>query len=102
MPGAGGQPGHGGADEIRQPVGVVRALLGDVGADQLLGGDMKTTGRLARLRVVAARAFQHQAAGGSGVCGVAARSLLQYVCQRVGQRAVGVQDLWQRDGPVCA
>lgn len=99
MPGAGGQPGHGGADEVRQPVCVVRALLGDVGADQLLGCDMKTAGGLARLRVVAARAFQHQTAGGGRVCGVAAGGLLQHVGQGVGQRAGGVQELWQRDGP---
>lgn len=58
----GGQAGHGRADEIRRTLRLLRVAGGDIVADHALRGEIEGTRRLARLPVVATRAFHHQAA----------------------------------------
>ena len=97
--GLGRESRHGRADEIGQTLGVLGVTGGDVVTNYVLCGDITGTRRLARLAIVAAGSFQHQAAGSGGIGGVPPGSLLQHGCERLGHRTVRAQDVCEGNGP---
>ena len=96
--GLGGKTRHGGADEIRQTLRLLRVACRDVAADHVFRSRVDDPGSFTRVRVVAADALQHEATGGCGIGGVAASGFFQHGCKAFGDGAVGPQEVGERDG----
>jgi hypothetical protein len=96
--GLGGKTRHGGADEIRQTLRLLRVACRDVATDHVFRSRVEDSGSFTRLRVVAADALQHEATGGCGIGGVAASGFFQHGCKAFGHGAVGPQEVGERDG----
>ena len=93
----GGKANHDGNDIVAHALGCLRVSGGDEAADGVLGGGGERTGGLPRLGVIAAGAFDYEAARGGRVGGVAAGGVFQHLGEGFGNRAPGAQDLGQRN-----